>query len=69
MALAGIGVGLAAALGLTRLMTSLLYDVKANDPLTFVAVALTLAATALLASWIPALRAASVDPTAALRCE
>jgi len=69
MALAGIGVGLAAALGLTRLMASLLYDVKANDPLTFAAVALTLAATALLACWIPALRAALVDPAVALRCE
>ena len=69
MALAGIGVGLVAALGLTRLMASLLYDVKANDPLTFVAVALTLAATALLACWAPALKAASVDPTVALRCE
>jgi putative ABC transport system permease protein len=69
MAVAGIGVGLAAALGLTHLMASLLYDVKANDPLTFVAVALTLAATALLACWIPALKAALVDPTVALRCE
>ena len=69
MALAGIGVGLGAALGLTRLMGSLLYDVKANDPLTFAAVALTLSVTALLALLIPALRAALVDPTVALRCE
>jgi len=69
MALVGIGVGLAAALGLTRLMASLLYDMKANDPLTFVAVALILAVTAFLACWAPALRAALVDPTVALRCE
>jgi putative ABC transport system permease protein len=69
IALSGIVVGLAAALGLTRLMASLLYDVKPNDPSTFALVAITLAATAGLASWGPALRAALVDPLIALRHE
>lgn len=68
-ALAGIVIGLAAALGLTRLMASLLYDVKPNDPATFLVVAATLGTTALLACWGPALKAASVDPIIALRHE
>jgi len=65
----GIAAGVAAALVLTRLMTSLLYDVRAGDPATFAVVASILAITALLASWGPALRAAAVDPLTALRCE
>lgn len=69
MALAGMAAGLAGAWGLTHLMASLLYDVKANDPATFAAVAAALAATALLACWIPALKAARVDPMVALRYE
>jgi putative ABC transport system permease protein len=69
IALSGIIAGLAAALALTRLMASLLYDVKPNDPQTFAVVALTLAGTALLASWGPALKAAFVDPLIALRYE
>jgi putative ABC transport system permease protein len=69
MAIAGIVVGLAASIGLTRLMTSLLYAVKPADPPVFVVAAFALAATALLASWVPALRAALVDPTIALRYE
>jgi putative ABC transport system permease protein len=69
IALSGIVVGLAAAVGLTRLMASLLYDVKPNDPQTFATVAVALAATALLASWGPALKAALVDPLIALRHE
>ncbi|MEX2261343.1 MAG: ABC transporter permease [Bryobacteraceae bacterium] len=69
IALAGILAGLAAALGLTRLMANLLYEVKANDPSTFAAVATTLAATALLACCIPAVKAALVDPIIALRHE
>jgi putative ABC transport system permease protein len=69
IAVAGIAVGLAAALAMTRLMSSLLYEVHPNDPFTFVVVAVTLAATALLASWGPALKAALVDPLTALRCE
>ncbi|HTA42214.1 MAG TPA: ABC transporter permease [Bryobacteraceae bacterium] len=69
VASAGIAVGTAAALVLTRLMASLLYDVTPTDPSTFAAVALGLAITALGASWIPALKAAGVDPLLALRHE
>jgi putative ABC transport system permease protein len=69
IALAGIGVGLVAAVGLTRFVAGLLYDLKPHDPSVFAAVALTLTATALLASWGPALRAALVDPVIALRYE
>ena len=67
IAFAGIGIGLVAALGLTRLMESLLYEVRPNDPLTLAAVAVTLAATALLACWVPAIKASLVDPVVALR--
>lgn len=71
MTLAGAGVlvGLAAAAGLTRLMTSLLYGVSPLDPLTFGSVAITLTAIAMVASYIPARRAAGVDPVVALRSE
>jgi ABC-type antimicrobial peptide transport system permease subunit len=69
VALTGIAAGIAAAFGLTRLMATLLYDVKPTDPLTFVAVVIALTATSLLASWVPALKAARVDPLRALRYE
>jgi putative ABC transport system permease protein len=69
LALAGIFAGVAAGVGLTRLMSSLLYDVKPNDPWIFAATSLALAVTALLASGWPALRAALVDPLTALRHE
>jgi predicted permease len=69
IALVGIGAGLFAAVGLTRLMASLLYDVKAIDAPTFAVVAAIIAATALLASCGPALKAALVDPIIALRYE
>ena len=69
LACAGIGLGLAGAFALTRLMRSLLFGVGPTDPMTFVAVALLLAIVALLACWLPARRAARVDPMEALRYE
>ena len=69
LAVAGIVVGLAAAYGLTRYLSSLLFEIKPDDPLTFIAVSLLLAAIALAASWIPARRAVRVDPAVALRSE
>lgn len=65
----GIAVGAAAALALTRFMQSMLFAVDAADPLTFAAVALLLAVSALAACWIPARRAAAVDPMTVLRAE
>ena len=65
----GVGIGLAASYAVTRLMASLLFGVSANDPPTFVGVALILAASALLAAWVPAHRATRVDPMVALRCD
>jgi ABC-type antimicrobial peptide transport system permease subunit len=67
LALAGIGLGVVVALALTRLVANLLYDVAPNDPVTFIAVASILAATALIAGGIPAWRAARIDPVTALR--
>ncbi|MFI5356938.1 MAG: ABC transporter permease [Opitutales bacterium] len=68
---AGLGmvIGLSGAFGLSRFMASLLYEVEPRDPLVFTGVALLLMLVALLASWLPARRAAKVDPMVALRCE
>jgi len=63
----GIAAGLGGVYGLTRLMGSLLYGVAPNDSGTFAAVAITLASTVALASWVPASKAALVDPLVALR--
>jgi predicted permease len=65
----GVGLGLVAALGASRFMAGLLYGVSAMDPLTFIGVPGVLCAVALLASFIPARRAASVDPMMTLRAE
>jgi len=69
LVLAGIAIGVVAALLLTRVMASQLYDVRATDPATFVGVALLLAGVAFLATYLPARRATHVDPVVTLREE
>jgi len=69
LAAIGVAIGLGVAAGVTRLMSALLYDVRALDPLTYGAVTLVLAAAAVLASWLPARRAATVDPAEVLNAE
>jgi putative ABC transport system permease protein len=69
LALVGVAIGLTAAFSLTRWMKSLLFEVRPTDPMTFAVIALLLIAVALSACWIPARRAAKVDPMVALHCE
>jgi ABC-type antimicrobial peptide transport system permease subunit len=71
MALVGVGmaVGILGAWILSRVLSSLLFGVAATDPVTFGGTALLLGVTALVATWIPARRAARVDPVEALRSE
>jgi putative ABC transport system permease protein len=69
LVLIGLAIGAAGALGLTRFVRSLLFEIKPTDPATFVAVSLILASVALLACYIPARRAMRVDPMVALRYE
>ena len=69
LAAVGIGTGIAAAFALTRFMSSMLFGVRPADPLTFISVSLLLLFVVLLASYVPARRAAKVDPMVALRYE
>jgi putative ABC transport system permease protein len=65
----GIGIGVVCAIALTQLMRALLFNTKSTDPMTYILVTLVLAAVALVASSVPALRAANVDPSLAMRAE
>jgi putative ABC transport system permease protein len=69
LALIGIGVGLVAAIALTRLLKTMLFNVTATDPLTFIAISVLLVVVTLMATWFPARRATRVDPIIALRAE
>ena len=66
LALIGIGVGVGGALGLTRIISSILFNVQATDPVTFIVMALILGFVALAACYLPARRAAKLDPMIAL---
>jgi ABC-type antimicrobial peptide transport system permease subunit len=67
LAAMGLGLGLAAALAVNRVLRTMLFDVTTTDPLTYVAMALTLGLAVLIASVVPARRASRVDPVIALR--
>ncbi|HXA52803.1 MAG TPA: ABC transporter permease [Candidatus Acidoferrum sp.] len=69
LAIAGVAIGTAGALGATRVLTTLLYEVRPNDAATYVAMAVLLLVVTIVASYVPARRAAAVDPSSALRSE
>jgi ABC-type antimicrobial peptide transport system permease subunit len=69
LALSGVAIGLTGAFLLTRLIQSLLFGVEATDPFTFVGISLLLVLITLLASYMPAQRAARIDPMVSLRCD
>jgi putative ABC transport system permease protein len=69
LVLLGIGLGVAGALAATRVLVTLLYEVKPDDPWTYVLISVLLAAVALLASYLPARRASLIDPCLTLRAE
>ena len=69
LVLAGVGIGIAGALALARFVAALLYEVPSRDPLSYLIACVALASVALLASYIPALRATRVDPLVVLRYE
>jgi len=69
LAIVWVAIGIGAALGLTRLITTFLFGVKPKDPLVFTGVAVMLSMISLVAVWIPARRATRIDPVIALRYE
>jgi putative ABC transport system permease protein len=69
LAIAGIALGTIAAFGLTRVMSSILFEVRPWDPIAFLSAPLVLSAVALLAAWLPGMRACKIDPVQALRAE
>jgi ABC-type antimicrobial peptide transport system permease subunit len=69
LSLVGTGIGIAAGFGLTRFLSNLLFEVKPQDPLTFLAVSVMMMAVALLSCYVPARRATAVDPAKVLRTE
>jgi ABC-type antimicrobial peptide transport system permease subunit len=69
LAIAGVVVGIAVALGLTRLLTAFLFGVKPKDPAVFVVAAVALSVVSFVAVWLPAGRATRIDPVVALRAE
>jgi putative ABC transport system permease protein len=69
LVLAGVAFGLAGAYAFARMMESLLFGISSMDTVTFIAIPLLLSAVALAASYIPARRAAQIDPMISLRCE
>jgi ABC-type antimicrobial peptide transport system permease subunit len=69
LALVGVAIGVAASFGLTRLIASFLFGVKTWDPMVFISVPIVLSLVALAAVWLPATRAARLDPMQALRVE